>query len=135
LSRDERGAVNEAAGAASVRVVDELLAAKRPQLRAAGGLVMMNDLRRCVTVEREGQLVIEAAWKRLSPDDLDEAWVFSEAMGFFATLVLRTVNAVAAMATGKTQHVVRSPWDVLARYGLTQPPRPPPGDGVSAPAR
>jgi hypothetical protein len=117
------GPTFDAAGAAaSVRVVDELLETNRAEVRAAGGLVMMNDLRRCVTVEREGQLIIEEAWKHMSPDDLDEAWVFSEALGFFSTMVLRMVNTVAALRTGKTQHVVRSPWDVLARYGLMQPP-------------
>lgn len=107
---------------ASVQAVDDVIVALGAQLRANGGLVMMNDVRACTTVERGAQVVIQAAWKRLDPRDLAEAWVFKGDLSFLASTVLGMVNRVAAFATGKTQRVVAAPDEVLARYRLGPPP-------------
>lgn len=110
-----------AAAMASVRAIDQVLDARRAELRAAGGLVMINDLRACRTVERNAQVAIEAAWKRLSPKDLDEAWVLKKGLPLFAVLILRMVTRFAALTTGKVQHVVEDAAEVLSRYPLSPP--------------
>ena len=117
------GPLFSAAGArASVRAMDEVvqaLGARR--IRALGGLVMMNDVRRCTQTEPEAQAIIKQAWRGPTAQLLEEGWVFKSDIPAFALMMLRMINRVASLA-GRVQHVVDDPGPVLLKLGVSRPP-------------
>lgn len=105
-----------------VKVVDETVPLVRSQLRAAGGLVMLYDLRDCHQVTREAERFVQAAWKNIDPHDVAESWVFVWHLDRFAQLVISLVNTAAFVATGKRQRLLEDPAEFFVKHPLHAPP-------------
>jgi hypothetical protein len=104
-----------------VGLIDQLLAAHRPAVRAAGGLVMVHDLRRITDVSWEAQRILREAWPNMQSADARASVLVGLRVNLFLYHVVRTIGVSARLFTGISLTLVPTMEEAVATFGLTAP--------------
>ena len=89
-------------------------------IRAAGGMLVFHDWSRPDGIDRAASRFLQAAWKKLRREDVRAVYVAAK-LNPIATVVLHTINGIAAAMTGKTNVLVRDIGEPLAKHHVPAP--------------
>lgn len=104
-----------------VGLIDQVLATHRPSIRAAGGLLMVHDLRAITDVSWEAQRILRAAWPNMQTADARASVLAGLRVNLFLYNVARTISVAARFFTGISLTLVPTIDECVATYGLTAP--------------